>query len=102
MAKKKLRIFEKTPGEILRYIWDWTEELNGANLASSSLAVELIAGDPLPVVIDSDVTVTPKARTYLSGGSLDEEYTMTDTGITDEVPSQTVKRSAILRIVEFR
>ena len=103
MAKRKqLPIFDKTPAEILRYIWDWTEELDGANIASSSLAIEAISGDGSPVVIDSDTDTLKKATTYMSGGSIKNEYTMTDTMITDHVPPQTIIRSAYLRIVAVR
>lgn len=75
-----LKIPEKSkdPDEILDYIIDWaTRHLGDDTIASSTWAA-----DSTRITIDSDTNTTTTTTVWLSGGTIKEYYTVTNTIIT--------------------
>lgn len=61
-------VFIKDPDEVLDYVRDWTEALEGDTIATSTWAV------PTGITKVSDSHTTTAATIWLSGGTLGSDY----------------------------
>lgn len=62
--------FLKDPDEVESYVRDWTADLDGDTIATSTWVV------PSGITKDSDSNTTTTATIWLSGGTLDEDYAL--------------------------
>lgn len=88
-----LSSFEKDPTSVLDYTFDWSDWLDGAGIATSTWSV------PTGLTNVDDISTSSLATIYLSGGSINETYTVRNTITTDESTPKTVTRSFTLKIV---
>jgi hypothetical protein len=83
---------EKDPDATLDYSMDWSDWLSaGDNIATATWSVSTITGDADPVTVDSSSTntLTGIATAIVSGGTVNNTYTLkchvtTDNGLIDE------------------
>ena len=76
---------EKDPVAVLTYTVSWINWLeSGVSLATSEFTTSTIANDPSGIVVSSPVVVDGnKATISLSGGSVGNTYTITNTVTTN-------------------
>ena len=78
---------EKPPGATLDYGRDYTNFLStGDRLAASTWSVVPIAGDTDPLVLTRENIISVDGKTamlYIGGGTLNNEYTVTNTATTN-------------------
>lgn len=89
-----IRYIDKDPTAILVYSVNWTEWISATDLlTTSNIAVSTITGDPTPVTIVSQGFIANANVAYaeLSGGSVGNTYTVTNT-ITTEDGSRDARR----------
>jgi hypothetical protein len=78
----------KDPDETLDFVMDWSERLASGDEITASVWT-----DPDGIVTASDSMTTTTTTLWLSGGTLGETYTFTNTVTTDQgrIMQQTVK-----------
>lgn len=92
---KPTKRFCKTPDEVLDYKFDWSDWLQaGENIQSSVVTVE--SG----LTKDSEGGDTTSVTVWLSGGTIDEDYTITDKIVTNG--ARTAERTMFISVVEAR
>jgi len=84
--------FTKDPDAVLDYTWDWEDWLDSDTISSSSVIVE--SG----LTADSDSNTTTTATVWLSGGTLGEDYKVTNRIVT--AGSRTDDRTIIIKVRE--
>jgi len=81
----------KDPGESLLYTFDWSDWLVGAaTIATSTFA---ISGPDVGLTKDNPTNTTTATAVRVIGGTLGKTYTLTNTVVTNESPTQTGERS---------
>lgn len=84
-------IKRKSPGGVLDYTFDWnTNWLDGDTISTSSWSAD--SG----ITIDSDTNTTTTATVWLSGGTADTEYEVTNTIVT--AGGRTAQRTLIVKV----
>ncbi len=73
---------EKSPGATLDYALNYATWLDTDTISSSSFAVEGISGDTAPLTNAGDSNTTTATSISLSGGSINNVYTVTNTIVT--------------------
>ena len=83
----------KDPGESLLYTFDWSDWLVGA--ATIATSTFTISGPDSGLTKDNPAIVSGSLSTSVRviGGTLGKTYTLTNTVITNESPTQTGERS---------
>jgi len=84
--------FTKDPDAVLDYTWDWEDWLDSDTISSSSVIVE--SG----LTADSDSNTTTTVTVWLSGGTLGEDYKVTNRIVT--AGSRTDDRTIIIKVRE--
>mgnify|MGYP003563657631 CR=1 FL=1 len=86
----------KDPNEVLDYKFDWDTNYleTGETISSATVTVESGITKDSDSITDSDRTVT----VWLSGGTADNEYTVTCQIVTSL--SRTAERSMFIRVLE--
>jgi hypothetical protein len=86
----------KDPNEVLDYKFDWDTNYleTGETISSATVIVESGITKDSDAITDSDRTVT----VWLSGGTADNEYTVTCQIVTSL--SRTAERSMFIRVLE--
>lgn len=93
--------FKKDPSEVLDYTVSWASVLtNGEAIATSDWSVSgsgLTLGTG-PYASTNDASA---ATCWLSAGTVDSTYTVTNRIVTDHSPARTFERSFTIRITEL-
>lgn len=84
--------FTKDPNAVLDYSVDWTKWLDGDTIATSAWTV------PAGLTKVSDANTTTKTTAWLSGGTADQSYTVTNRITTSG--GRTEDRSFIVKVEE--
>lgn len=94
---KPTKRFCKTPDEVLDYKFDWSDWLQvGENIQTSTITVET------GLTKDSTGEDTTSATVWLSGGTVDEDYTVVNKITTSNSPTRTAQRTMFISVVEAR
>jgi hypothetical protein len=102
MAVVEIPIRTKTPGEYLFLDFDWSDYLlSGETISTSVLTLETITGDTNPPAIDGETVTTVLHEFYLAGGSVPNEYTITDAIVTTP-QAREIERSIEVHLVTYR
>jgi hypothetical protein len=93
-------LFEKSPDGDLDYPIDWAAWLNGDTIATSTWVAEtgitIGTGAHAPS-IDGDTTIV-----WLSGGTLNESYAITNKIVTNNSPPRTTSKTIHVAVVNRR
>ncbi len=84
--------FTKDPNAVLDYSVDWSRWLDGDTIATSAWTV------PAGLTKVSDANTTTKTTAWLSGGTADQSYTVTNRITT--TGGRTEDRSFIVKVEE--
>ena len=87
-----LATYNKDPSEVLDYTLDWETLLDGDTITTSDWAV------PTGITKDSESETTVLAIIWVSGGTVDKQYTLTNTIVTDA--GRTRVRSIAINVIE--
>jgi len=87
-----LATYNKDPTEVLDYTIDWETLLAGDTISTSVWAV------PTGITEDSESETTVLAIIWVSGGTVDKQYTLTNTIVT--AGGRTRVRSIAINVVE--
>ncbi len=87
-----LATFNKDPTEVLDYTIDWETLLDGDTISTSDWAVDT------GITQDSESETTTLAIIWVSGGTVDKQYTLTNTIVT--AGGRTRVRSIAINVVE--
>lgn len=80
----------KDPDEVLDYVLDWSDRLDGDTILSSTWEV------PTGITKDSDSATGDKATIWLSGGALGDNYTLVNRVTT--AAGRTMDQSVKLKV----
>ena len=87
-----LATYNKDPTEVLDYTLDWETLLDGDTITNSDWAV------PTGITKDSETETTTLAVIWVSGGTVNKQYTLTNTIVTDA--GRTRVRSIAINVIE--
>jgi len=87
-----LATFNKDPAEVLDYTIDWATLLAGDTISTSEWTV------PTGITQDSESETTTLAIIWVSGGTVDKQYTLTNTIVT--AGGRTRVRSIAINMIE--
>ena len=87
-----LATYNKDPTEVLDYTIDWETLLDGDTIATSTWAVDT------GITQDSESETTTLAIIWVSGGTVDKQYTLTNTIVT--AGARTRVRSIAINVIE--
>lgn len=86
--------FQKDPGAVLDYIWDWSRWLGEDTISSRTVTAESgITKDS-----DSILTGSQKVRAFISGGTVGETYDVTCQITT--AAGRTDERTIAIEVIE--
>jgi len=84
--------YNKDPTEVLDYTIDWESLLDGDTISTSEWSVDT------GITQDSESETATKAIIWVSGGTLDKQYTLTNTIVT--AGGRTRVRSIAINVIE--
>ena len=87
-----LATYNKAPTEVLDYTIDWETLLAGDTIATSTWSVDT------GLTEDSESETTTLAIIWISGGTVDKQYTLTNTIVT--AGGRTRVRSIAINVIE--
>lgn len=88
-----MSLYIKDPDAVLDYKWDWSSWLAaGETITTSTVTV------PAGITKDSATNTTTAATVWLSGGTKDTHYTVTNRIVTNQ--GRTDDRSITIRVVD--
>ena len=87
-----LATYNKDPTEVLDYTIDWETLLDGDTISTSTWSV------PTGITQDSESETSVLAIIWVSGGTVDKQYTLTNTIVT--AGGRTRVRSIAINVVE--
>jgi len=87
-----LATYNKDPTEVLDYTIDWTTLLDGDTISTSTWAVDT------GITQDSESETATAAIIWVSGGTVDKQYTLTNTIVT--AGGRTRVRSIAINVIE--
>jgi len=87
-----LATYNKDPAEVLDYTIDWEALLDGDTITTSEWTVDT------GITKDSDSNTSTLAIIWISGGTVDKQYTLTNTIVT--AGGRTRVRSIAINVIE--
>jgi len=75
------RFPDKAPGELLDYRVDWSARLT-VNRVSDTITASTWSASPVGLTINTNTFTNPYTTVWISGGTLNETYTLTNTVTT--------------------
>ena len=73
---------DKSAEGVLQYTLDYSDWVSTDTISTSSFAVSTIGGDSSPLAVNSTSKTTTKATVVLSGGTVGNIYTVSNTIVT--------------------